>query len=137
MKKEFKSFLRTIKTENFSIATMLFMILMPGKPPYSQQEGGMITDNILKGKFSYPFKDEHGSNAPKGPWRYMWSNLPYDTKKLFVKVFADKERLGVEEWGKIMQKYLYELKQGYHNNEIKPSGYKQISNERKALYDLD
>ena len=83
------------------------------------------------------FKDEQGLNAPKGPWRYIWSNLPYDTKKLFVKVFADKERIGVEECGNIMQKYLYELKKGYHNNEIKPSEYKNISNERKALYDLD
>lgn len=37
------------------------MIMLPGKPPYSQQGGGYPGDNIKNMDFSYPF----GENSNK------------------------------------------------------------------------
>lgn len=34
-RKDFSTFLRTIGNERFAVATLLFMIMLPGKPPYS------------------------------------------------------------------------------------------------------
>lgn len=55
--KNFKSILRTEDDELFAIATMLFMILVPGKPPYSQQGGESPEKNILE------------ANYPLSTWR--------------------------------------------------------------------
>ncbi|MEG0900216.1 MAG: hypothetical protein RSF40_10975 [Oscillospiraceae bacterium] len=38
-RKHFSDFLRTMGNENFAVATLLFMIMLPGKPPYSQHGG--------------------------------------------------------------------------------------------------
>ena len=37
--------------ENFAVATLLFMIMLPGKPPYSQQGGEDPVSNIMKMNF--------------------------------------------------------------------------------------
>ena len=136
-KKEFKNFLRTIEHENFAIATLIFMILMPGKPPYSKQDGGMITDNIRKGVFSYPFNKSLPKDPPKGPWRYMWSHLPYDTKELFFKTFSEGERIGASLWIGVLEGYSHGLRKKYHSSEIKPDDYKTVPPDRKKIYNLD
>lgn len=59
----FSEFLRTKNHENFAIATLLFMIMLPGKPPYSHQGGESISKNIKKMHFSYAlntFNDRRG-----------------------------------------------------------------------------
>ena len=33
--------------------------------------------------FSYPFGDSSNKKTPDGPWRYIWSHLTYDLKKVF------------------------------------------------------
>lgn len=79
----YATFLRTKDHELFAVATMLFMILLPGKPPYSQEGGGTPGENIKSKQFPYPFhnKDEgiqhHGVNLPSGPYRFMWSHLSF------------------------------------------------------------
>jgi DNA-binding helix-hairpin-helix protein with protein kinase domain len=35
--RDFKTFLRTPEQEQFALATLIFMILLPGKPPYSHR----------------------------------------------------------------------------------------------------
>ena len=52
--KHFPDFLRTIAHENFSVATLLFMIMLPGKPPYAHQGGEGLGQNIVNMNFSYP-----------------------------------------------------------------------------------
>jgi len=51
-RKHFSDFLRTKGNEYFAVATLLFMIMLPGKPPYSQQGGEDPISNIMKMDFS-------------------------------------------------------------------------------------
>src|SRR5574344_1224698 len=74
-RKHFSDFLRTMGTENFAVATLLFMIILPLKPPYSQQGGEDPINNIIRMDFSYPFGDNSNKKTPDGPWRYIWSHL--------------------------------------------------------------
>lgn len=67
--KHYPDFLRTKGNENFALATLLFMIMVPGKPPYSQQGGGDPAKNITNMDFSYPFGDNSNKKTPDGPWR--------------------------------------------------------------------
>lgn len=118
-RKHFASFLRTMGNENFAVATLLFMIMLPGKPPYSQQGGEDPINNIIKMDFSYPFGDNSNKKTPDGPWRYIWSHLTYDLKKAFYNTFrkdgdyaTEHTRLSVDEWMPIFTYYLDLLDSG-------------------------
>lgn len=133
----FKSFLRTLENESFAIATLLFMVLMPGKPPYSHQGGTTIAENIKKGEFSYPLRGKkYNKQAPRGPWRFIWSHLPHKIKINFDNVFSKGERISAIEWKKDLDQYEYELKKGYHSLEIFPDEFKHVDDKTKQKYNV-
>lgn len=118
-KKEFRNFLRTKGNENFAIGTLLFMIMLPGKPPYAQQGGENMDENILKMNFSYPFEKKSTQKTPAGSWGYIWSHLPYRLKKEFYHTFMkggdfskEKSRLSVDNWLETFNEYLTLINNG-------------------------
>lgn len=118
-RKNFASFLRTFGNENFAVATLLFMIMLPGKPPYSQQGGENPIDNIINMDFSYPFGEQSNRKTPDGPWRFIWSHLTYDIKESFYQTFRkngekseENNRLSVNEWLSKFKHYLHLLDSG-------------------------
>lgn len=111
--------LRTLGNENFSVATLLFMIMLPGKPPYAMQDGAGIVENIINGDFAYPFLELKNGKVPMGQWRYCWSHLTYKIKEAFYQTFrydgtrhAENERPNVRHWLKLFESYLESLKNG-------------------------
>ena len=139
-RKKFSEFLRTVGNENFAVATLLFMIMLPGKPPYSQQGGEDPINNIIKMDFSYPLGDSSNKKTPDGPWRFIWSHLTYDIKKAFYTTFRKDEnhstemtRLSVEEWLSSFEYYLKLLDSGKlgqqdkMSEELYPTRYKKSS----------
>ncbi len=107
----FEKFLRNEHHEAFALATLLFMILMGGKPPFSFQGGGDPAENIRKGKF--PYGTDQGL-IPAGAYRYIWSFLPYDVKNAFEKAFTGKDpscRPSAARWVEILGRYCNELQQ--------------------------
>lgn len=123
-RKHFGDFLRTFGNENFAVATLLFMIMLPGKPPYSQQGGEDPIANIINMDFSYPFGDSSNKKTPDGPWRYIWSHLTYDLKEAFYTTFrkgeahsTEKTRLSVNEWLSIFRYYLELLDSGKYGKQ--------------------
>jgi|TARA_B100000315_G_C14565297_1_gene582598 serine/threonine protein kinase len=141
--KDFKTFLRTVENESFALTTLLFMILLPGKPPYSHQGGTSPTANIKKMNFPYPFSytDEKGNSvkdfkfeAPVGPWRIIWSNFPYFLKEVFYNVFKKGERYSPEQWLDTMKRYKNDLSKDYTNNEIFPKEFKKVDDAVKQQF---
>ncbi len=141
--KDFKTFLRTVENESFALATLLFMILLPGKPPYSHQGGTSPTANIKKMNFPYPFTftDEKGKSvndfkfeAPVGPWRIIWSNFPYFLKEVFYNVFKKGKRYSPEQWLDTMKRYKNDLSKDYTNNEIFPKEFKKVDDAVKQQF---
>lgn len=127
-RKHFSGFLRTMGNENFAVATLLFMIMLPGKPPYSQQGGEDPINNIINMDFSYPFGDSSNKKKPDGPWRYIWSHLTYDLKKAFYNTFrkegdysTENTRLTTDEWLPIFTYYLELLDSGKFGKQDKMS----------------
>lgn len=104
-KRNFSEFLRTLGNENFAVATLLFMIMLPGKTPYAQQGGEDQISNILSMDFPYPFAGQSNKRSPEGPWRYIWSHLSYDLKECFYNTFmkggkysTENQRLSAKQW---------------------------------------
>lgn len=111
--------LRTLGNENFAVATLLFMIMLPGKSPYAMQDGEGIVENIIKGDFAYPFLELKNGKVPTGRWRYCWSHLTYRIKEAFYQTFrydgtrhAENERPNVRDWLRLFESYLESLKNG-------------------------
>lgn len=131
--KRFPEFLRTKENEIFAIATLIFMILMPGKPPYSRQNGEDQGKNIKNSKFPYAFS-KNGANgekinypydeAPEGPWRNIWSNLAYVVKEYFFYVFREQKRPSLEQLIDVLANYHSILLKGHVNNEVFPDTLK-------------
>ena len=111
--------LRTLGNENFAVATLLFMIMHPGKPPYAMQDGEGIIENIIKGDFSYPLGERKTGKVPMGPWRFCWSHLTYKIKEAFYETFwrdgmyhAEKKRPSTGHWLRLFNDYLNLLESG-------------------------
>lgn len=81
--------LRTVEEERFAIATMLFMILITGQFPYARAgaDGGDFAALIKEGKFAFQFQGASDQDQPEGNWKFMWSHLPYQVKRLFWHTF--------------------------------------------------
>lgn len=62
----FTNFLRSKNHENFAIATLLFMIMLPGKPPYSHSGGLTPGKNIEKMHFPYALGEKKNRAGSKG-----------------------------------------------------------------------
>ena len=131
---------RTEENERFAIATLVFMLLHPGKAPYSHQGGEDPSNNVQKRHFPYPLRDRRGDRVPSGPWRFMWSHLPLYVKEEFHRVFGPEarlsDRLSVAEWQELMHRYRNDLGKGYVSDEMFPKGFKQINQDQARQHGI-
>ena len=138
----YTDYLRKSSDDNFAIATLLFMIMLPGKPPYAQQGGATSGENIRRMDFSYPLGEKSNGKTPDGPWRFIWSHLTYKRiKEPFYNTFArdgknsaPEKRLSVYDWIGNFNEYLRLLdtgmmaKKDYMSDWMFPTRYKHNDN---------
>lgn len=122
----FSKLIRTEEHEYFAVATLLFMIFLSGKTPYSFQGGGNMKENITSMNFSYPLGDEDNYMAPQGMWEFIWSELSYEVRKAFYTVFKENIRLSIEDWLNILNIYSEDLQQGTYPTAIFPNSTEKI-----------
>jgi serine/threonine protein kinase len=145
--RDYSTFYRTLGHENFAIATLLFMIMLPGKSPYAQQGGDSAAENIRKMDFPYPYEENSSRKTPEGQWRFVWSQLPKKMKEAFYKTFqkgedysSESTRLGVDDWIKLFGMYQYSLENYMIENDpqalmIFPNRLKRYQKENEAIGD--
>ncbi len=109
----FSDFLRSMGNENFAVAVLLFMILLPGRHPYSHTGGGSVQDNIRSLRFPYPLREDPGGGVPPGKWLNMWNILPLPVRDAFYRSFKpggqfqrEADRLSVGDWIGLFEMYL-------------------------------
>lgn len=120
--------------ENFSIAELVFMVMMVGKSPYGE---GIITDpdKLIKDmKFLYPNGKIHGKGALPGMSRFMWSHLSpfkyplYETLQNGGKYNGEGQRRDARFWLSVVKRYLEELEnpQDVESLQLFPKTFKRI-----------
>lgn len=124
---DLSSVLREMRHEHFALATLIFMMLMPGKPPYSHAGGGDPAENVRTRHFPYALGEKRGMGVPDGPWRFMWSHLPFYLKEVFHQVFSDEKRVSAADWQKTMKRYYSDLTNAYLSHEIFPASFKLLN----------
>lgn len=126
----FSTQLRTSGQEAFAVATLLFMLMLPGKAPYARQGSENTELAIRKMEFPYSSGDRHGKGTPPiGTWRFIWSNLPRTIKDNFYDTFqkggiysTEQTRLPVTTWLFTFRRYLQLLQTGALQSKDEQSG---------------
>lgn len=121
---DFKTINRTIESELFSIAVLLFKVLMQGRHPYDQVGGESVLKNISNGLFPYNLDKITNKHIPNGPWFNLWNELSKEIKVLFMKTFCNQsqkrlllssssqKRATVEEWISALSDFRYTFIKG-------------------------
>jgi len=107
----------------YGLAVLIFMVLLPGKHPFSPG-AGTGCGRLRLVKFPYPFGEVGGCYTPGPPWNHIWSHLSYRIKELFHCVFRKEKRVSPQEWAEALRAYLRLIETGRATDEVYPSGYK-------------
>lgn len=126
----YSNFLRTPEHEYYAIATLLFMLYLPGKHPYSRSGGGEKKENIINHDFVFPLGDEDVYSTPKGQWEAIWYSLPYEMRKCFYDVFKKNKRYPISHWKVLLNQYLVDLDANQFTREIFPLTTDTISKDK-------
>ena len=132
--------LYTKQQDNYEIAMLTFMLLMPGKFPYNKGKNKSISDSIKRMSFAFHYggnnRGEHGSREYFGSWRFVWSHLGNDLKKAFYETFQygqayskPENRRDAKFWYGKVRNLEEELKNPYDNESLKmfPRTFKRYS----------
>lgn len=132
--------LYTKQQDNYEIALLVFMLLMPGKFPYNKGNNADISKSIEKKMFAFRYgeggKVEHGAREYFGLWRFVWSHLGNDLKKAFYFTFQNGQAYSLPEQRKYANFWLNkvkaleeELKNPYDRESLKifPRTFKRYS----------
>lgn len=106
----------TLDQENYQMAVLTFMLMMPGKFPYAKGRNADERDSIMD--MSFPFSVGGGmrrsqdAERPSGIWRIVWDHLPYQLCDSFYNTFHANGkyaqagcRLKVTEWLKMVREF--------------------------------
>lgn len=131
--------LYTKQQDNYGIALLIFMILMPGKFPYNKGKNKTISESIKNMSFAFRYGrhiEEHGAREYFGLWRFVWSHLGNDLKQSFYYTFQHDKAFSTPErrkdahyWLKIIRSLEHELDNPYDKESLKifPNTFKRFS----------
>lgn len=122
----YSHYYRNIENELFSLAVLLFRILLCNCQPYNYMDLGEESDDdeeleyiklCVEHRFIFDaFSDSKNDNIFN---RYQWSYLPSFLKEAFAKVFSENTVIDVEMWIKMFKKYRNLLE----NKRVKNKGF--------------
>ena len=131
--------LYTKEQDNYGVALLVFMLLMPGKFPYNKGNNKDITESIRNMAFAFRYGrqgEEHGAKEYFGSWRFVWSHLGNELKQAFFYTFqkgqlysAPDKRRNARFWQKTVQALETELANPYDKEslQILPRTFKRYS----------
>lgn len=125
--------------DNYEIALLVFMLLMPGKFPYNKGNNKDISESIKKMNFAFRYGkqgEEHGARESFGLWRFVWSHLGNDLKQAFYYTFQHEQAFSIPEkrrdarfWKKKVDELEQELTNPYDKESLRifPRTFKRFS----------
>ncbi len=103
--------LYTQQTENYEIAELVFMLMMPGKTPYAKEKNTDMAQSIANMRFPFSWSGQPGNrdvDRPSGRWRFVWSHLG-ELKGDFYNTFMSGKEFNAPEKRKSPRFWLHEV----------------------------
>lgn len=133
-----KIYLCNKANENYAVAMLVFMIMMPGKTPYVIDSGKSVEDALKTRKFPFSYGSVHSCHTMPGAWRFMWSHLTplkevfYNTFEKGAKFDEPKSRKDVGSWIGTVSYFKKELENPVDRESLKlnPTTFKKGKDDR-------
>lgn len=131
--------LYTKQQDNYEIALLVFMMLLPGKFPYNKGKNRNISESIKNMSFAFRYGkqgEEHGAREYFGLWRFVWSHLGNDLRQSFYYTFQYNQAFSTPEkrrnarfWQRKVSELETELANPYDKESLKifPRTFKRFS----------
>lgn len=131
--------LYTKQQDNYEIALLVFMLLMPGKFPYNKGKNRSVSESVKNMSFAFRYGkqgEEHGAREYFGLWRFVWSHLGNDLKQAFYCTFQNEQAFSAPEkrrdarfWQRKVSALEKELIDPYDKESVKifPRTFKRFS----------
>jgi len=108
--KNFASFLRELKDEDYSIAMLVFSILFCGLHPYATRMGAeTLREEIEQKNFPYDLENSSDEHIPRGGYNYIWEYLPDYLRTMLFNTFKNGIKYEAIEWYDAVVTYKEEL----------------------------
>lgn len=136
-KLDYSKILRNQEDEDYSIASLLFHILMLNQSPFAGKGVTDITTAMRENNFAYRLSgDENntGVDTPDGPYRLIWNNMPKYVKDLFGKVFNEQQDVTMDSWIRSLISYREAIKRDDYTAELKPVLYWDTKDNKFTEY---
>lgn len=114
---------RTIEDEQFSLASLLFHMIMLGQTPFAAKNNEKIEDAIQTYSFAYRTKTNRGTDVPDGPYALIWNNTPPYIREKFASVFTGETKYSAAVWHTEFQRYVSSISSGRSTAELLPTKY--------------
>ena len=104
--------LYTQQTENYEVAELVFMLMMPGKTPYAKEKNADMAQSIANMRFPFSWIGQPGKrdvDRPSGRWRFVWSHLG-SLKGDFYNTFMSGKEFNAPEKRKSARFWLHEVR---------------------------
>ena len=119
----FDKVFRTVESELFSVAIVLFKCLMLGRHPYDVVGGEDPVSNLRQGRFAY---GKGNKGIPAGDWYNIWSHMTFAIKEMFIGTFTEgatdpARRPSLTQWIGVLNQYRVCMRDGWHNSSVRPN----------------
>ena len=120
--RDFSSFVRTLKDEDYSIAMLVFTVLFCGLHPYATRNGAeTLREEILNRNFPYTLDNSDTEHIPLGGYDHIWEYLPDNLRTMLYNTFHEGKIYEAVCWRAAVQEYMRDLENFVYDD---PEAYK-------------
>ena len=120
--RDFSSFVRTLKDEDYSIAMLVFTVLFCGLHPYATRNGAeTLREEILNHNFPYTLDNSDTEHIPLGGYDHIWEYLPDNLRTMLYNTFHEGKIYEAVCWRAAVQEYMRDLENFVYDD---PEAYK-------------
>ncbi len=131
---EFGNCLRIREEEEYSLAILIFQILMLGEFPFTSKSSKSLAQSMREREF--PYSREEASNIPDGPNWMIWKNLPRNITDAFGETFRNWKTISAEEWEKRLKSYEWMIQNRGFSDRLTPKKYHEFHPEKPFYEDV-
>ena len=128
--------LRGLEEERFSLAVLLFEILLCGQNPFVNKGEKDFLTCMRERKFPYPKDTGNPDDVPDGDNLMIWKNLTFAVTTAFAAAFTEWKPCSAGQWANVLHRYLELVEGGVFTNELFPVKFHEYNREDPFFVDV-
>ncbi len=141
-KLSFEKCIRTLDEEQYSVAILIFQILMVGGFPFASTSGKTLVQAMRERDFPYLVSAQQASEedrrikAPDGYYWMLWKNTPRQIQQAFWDTFKNWKTCSSHDWLDKLNQYRWQMNNQGFTRELAPKKYHEYHPEDPDFVDV-